>query len=655
MKKMNRLMLLLMALLLCGCQGKAASGKEPLPQQAAPTVAAETTQPTIPETTAPDGNPEDVTCKGSYTGEAPADTVVARVGDAKLTNGQLQSWYWAAVAQYRMAQEEHGPDFGRPLDTQTCGVDGSVNSWQQYFLRQALEAWHSAQAMYQQAQTQPLTTEEAYQPNADTHERCMTGMPATKFLYGYNKTYAANTMHQAYLDAIPQLLETLAQERGYAGADAMAQAMGTDQESLEDFAWLYNYAYTYLTFLSYELAPTQEETEGWFVQNEAAYAATGITRDSGTTVDILQVLLIPESQSEADVSQCQEEAQTLLKTWKAKTWETEATFSELAHAHSQDAGTAASGGAYRNLLPGQLPSEIEQWCFAPERQPGDTTILTTQQGVHILFFAGSTPIWQAQAQKDVTAHMEQSILETAREAYPMEVDYSAIRLSQGEAKLSYADVLYPDIAHERYPEVPLYLQQDYPYTWYGNYKISSHGCGITTFSMLTTYMSDEEWTPPEMCDRYGNYSFSNGTDGMIFINEPSKFHYFFRERTYDSNEAKAALEEGYIVVSIQHKGYWTRGGHYILLEKLTEDGMVQVRDSNIANYAKLPQHQVDKHEWFNTTYASDGYWIFDKKVTHIDACSRCGTPDSQTQLVSSYVCEKCEKALTRRNAYLPQS
>jgi len=609
------------------------------------------TQETEPAPTVPaDGNPEDVTCKGTYTADLSMEAVVATAGQAQLTNAQLQAWYWAVAAQYVRTQNTQTPDLTRPLDTQVCQVDASVNSWQQYFLELALQTWHSVQALTEQARITELPTEEAYQPNADTHARCMTGMPATKFLYGYDKTYETNTMHQAYLDAIPEMLEALALEHGFADVSALArEAFGTTPENLEAFAQQYNYAYMYLTFLGYGLEIPEEEVEAWYQQNLESYVSQGITRDSGSCVDIRNILLLPEGDWDA----CEEQANALLKRWEQKTWETEAEFAELAYRNSQDRGVYY-GGKYSGLTREQLPATLADWCFAEERSHGDTAVLRSEQGVHILFFSQSRELWQVRAEKDLIQERYRQWIREAREKLPMEVDYSAICLTEAEALVSAGDILYPDIAHERYPEVPLYLQQDYPHTWYGNYKISSHGCGITTFSMLSTYMSDEEWTPPEMCDLYGKYSFSNGTDGMIFINESPKFGYFCQSRTYDPKVAKQAVMDGYIVVSIQHPGYWTRGGHYILLEKYMGDDMVQVRDSNIANYQKLPQHKVDQHAWFNTTYAGSGYWIFEKKNTHSDACLRCGTPEESLNALvqEGYLCEKCAGALTRRNAFL---
>ena len=151
-----------------------------------------------------------------------------------------------------------------------------------------------------------------------------------------------------------------------------------------------------------------------------------------------------------------------------------------------------------------------------------------------------------------------------------------------------------------------------------------------------------------------NYSHKNGTDGMIFNNESAVLGFYLREKTYDTRVARAALEDGHVVVSVQHPGYWTRGGHYIACESINADGMVQVRDSNIFNYSRVPAHKEDLHKWGNITAAGSGYWIFEYKITAIPACSRCGNPEGVTAslLKTDYTCEKCEPALLRRNTYL---
>ena len=117
------------------------------------TTPTETTVVTEPvPTTPPNGNPDDVTCLGSYTAseaelQAAADTVVATAGEAKLTLRQLQVYYWMEVATYRQSDAQAEPDYSQSLDLQTCPVDSSVGSWQQYFLKRALNTWHLQQAL----------------------------------------------------------------------------------------------------------------------------------------------------------------------------------------------------------------------------------------------------------------------------------------------------------------------------------------------------------------------------------------------------------------------------------------------------------------------------------------------------------------------------
>lgn len=674
---------------LSGC-GKSPAGDE----AAAVEITVAATEETVPPTIPADGNPKDVTCKGSYTAEKiNGDAVVATVGDAVLTNSQLQVCYWMEVAAYRQAQNDIAPDFDRPLDSQACEIDQSVASWQQYFLKRALNAWCGSQALMLQGEEEGLPTEEAYQPNLDNYEKYMTGMPATKFLYGYSESYQPNTMHQEYLDNIPAMLEELAKEKGYADASAMAkEAFDASSEDLTAYAELYNRGYMYFTSLGYSIETTAEETEAFFAENKTVYEEMGITKNSGKYVDIRHILLVPDeivqeeesknpsnaaketteaaepvvlepvsvaedgtvTCSEAVWQACKEKADALLESWQSDRKASDATFAELANKNSDDPGSAINGGAYRRLRKGQMMPELDAWCFGSSRQPGDTTIIRSEYGYHILYFTGSTDIWYAEAQKDLTAERQAELIAKAVEKYPAEVDYAAITLSQADGTVSVGDVLYPDVAHERFPEVPLYLQQDYPTTMYGGYPIRTNGCGITTMAMLASYLADEEWTPPEMCAMYGRYSFSNGTDGMIFVNEPPVLGFYLKEKTYDPKAAKAALEEGHIVVSIQHKGYWTRGGHYIILEEIAEDGRIQVRDSNIYNYNRVPAHVEDLHTWGSITGAGSGYWIFEYKITNIPACSRCGEPEGVTEslLAEDYTCEKCSPAMLRRETYL---
>lgn len=656
-RKLTRLpALLLVCALLAGCQ------QPPQPTAPETTLPPETTVPveTVAYTTPPDGSEADVTCKGSYTVDSGADTVVATLGETELTNGVLRAFYWLEVTRYSRGGAEVQPDWSLPLDVQPCPIDTGVNSWQQYFLARALSTWHTAQALTLQSQTAGVPIEEAYRPNKDNHAIYLKDIPATQFLYGFNPGYQPNTLHQAYLDGIPGLLTALAEQLGYADGEAMArEAMGTELEDLSAAVELYNYGYMYLTTLSYYLEYSQEEMQT-FVEENPQYA------DETPLVTLRHILLVPQGEdvtvdeeglvaaSQERWEEAEKEAGQLLKTWQSGLYVRESTFAELASLHSADPGSALTGGLYRNVRQGQLTKALDEWAFDAAREPGETAVVRSEYGVHLVYYSGSTTAGALAAQDALLKQKQSQLIAEAREAFPVTVNYGAIGLTDGAASISPEDVLYPDVAHERYPEVPVYLQQDYAGTMYGGYPVATHGCGITSMAMLATYLADDELTVPEMCAQFGRYCLESGTNFQIFNVEPATLGFYLQEFTRSADTAKAALEAGHVVVSLQHRGYWTRGGHFIVIEEIMEDGRVRVRDSNLYNYASISAHKEDLHGWDTVTARSAGYWIYQHKVTRIPACCRCGDPEQllEGMMAPDYTCPKCASALLRRNTYL---
>ena len=609
------LLAILLLLGLAGCGKQTSANTAASNAGAAPT---ETTE-TVPETTVPpDGDPNSVTCKGSYTAPAADTAVVATVGNKQLTNDTLQAYYELEVASYLASNPEQVPDMTQGLDTQACPIDSAVNSWQQYFLKQALHRWQTVQALICNAEAEEMPIDAAFAPDEELHAECMVNIPAIKFLYGENRYYTPNTMHQAYLDSLSDSLQ------------------GTMLQAATD----YNYAYMYLTTMGYYLEPTEEETEA---------APSG-----ESYVDLRHILLLPEdTSSEQSWTNCYRDAERKLNSWKASFRRCEGSFAEIAYAESKEEATYKEGGFYYQVHQGQLTSELDAWCFDPERQAGDTTIIRDGSGIHILYISRVYSQGQVQAEQSAKEQKLRDFVQKCLDENPIRITYSGIALTAETTALTYDGVLYKDIAHERYPEIPIYLQQDFGNTMYGNYKLRSHGCGITSLAMLSTYMTDTELTPPTLCARYGRYCHSNGTDAMIFKYEPPVLGFFLKKQTYQPNEAKQALEDGYVVVSSQIKGYWTRGGHYIVLESIDEDG-VQVRDTNIYNYEPLPAHHHDRHAWSDIIPKSTSYWIYEKKQTTSPLCTRCGDPSQAGETVYSgdYLCQRCEEALLRRNSFL---
>lgn len=708
-KLLSALLALTMILGCIGCAGNSGPATAPVEDTTEPI-----TEPsTEPAPTAPaDGNSDDVTCLGSHTVDQAsftdtADNVVATIkvtytkqvevpqadteaeenADDKeteptepvyetvevteeypLTNRLLQVFYWLEVAQYRKAGHEVSPDFTQSLDTQVCPLDDTVNSWQQYFLREALNTWASTQSMVVHAKYVPMPFEEAYKPDEKGHAKHFVDIPASSVYYGSQDYFTPNQMHQAYLDDMPALMTQLAEINGLPDGEALAQASAfVSLEDLVAAARLYNLGYMYMTELSYDMQVSADDVEAFFTENEESYAEKGITRSSGKTVNMRHILMLPENAVVAEDGSVTAEEEAWEKLYQDATKKlrsikntyphNEGVFANAAVNTSVDTGSSMKGGLYENLTLGQLPAELEAWLFDDARVPGDSTVIRTACGMHIVYFSSGTELWYQAAQQDLIATLFKEKMDAIFSQYPAEIDYSAIRLATAaDPVITADDLLYDDVAHERYPVAPLYMQQDYPGTSYGAYPIVTHGCGITTMSMLATYMTDTELSPPTMCKRYGRYCSLHGSDPTLFIYPPAEMDFYLKEQVFNSAPALKALQEGYIVVCLQKKGMWTNGGHFLLLEKLNENGTVQVRDSNLLNYSKLSGHKIDEFEWETIPPKAASYWIFyPKNITH-PQCVRCAeagaghAPD--VMFNSEYLCSKCQSAMQRRELYL---
>ncbi len=690
---------LTVAMLLAGCQDASGDGPGLLPGSNDPAIV-ETTLPPAepptepptepPATCPPDGNPDDVTCQGSYSGEAMevvngAKTTVATIGKAELDNSLLQIYYHMAVNAYRAADHEIAPDFTQPLDVQLCPLDGTAITWQQYFLEQALNTWRSQYAMVQRSKKEVLPLEEAYDRDEAMHAKNEVEKAYNlSVLYGYNTDYQINESHQAFLDDLPNLMEELAARYDCPTPAALTSrfaGIATNDTYLLEYAQLLNEGYMFMTTLSYYIEPTAEEVEAYYDKNAAAYEAKGITKD-GSCVNLRHILVLPKdatvaedgtvTASDENWEAARKEAEKVLANWAKD--KTEANFAQMAFDKSADTGSSVNGGLYSNIAKGQLMEDLDLWCFDPARKAGDTVVIRTSLGYHVLYLAQSSNIWFEQAEKDLIAQLLEDEITKTVEKYPLSVDYSAIVLGEptsDDLQLTPSDLLYPDIAHERFPKAPLYFQQDYPDTMYGNYPLVRYGCGVTTMAMLVSYMTDDEWTPPEMCELYGSYCGQKGTAWSMFTEVPVDRGFYCDRMVHTWSQALDALKDGYMVVTLQNGGYWTAGGHYLLLHNLIDvetdetdengnpiiETKVQVWDSNVKNYKRLTGHAPGHFPLSTIPGNAKLYWVYQKKVMNVDSCVRCAEPTEDTHapsalFVEDYVCPKCQTAVNRRDAYM---
>jgi len=67
---------------------------------------------------------------------------------------------------------------------------------------------------------------------------------------------------------------------------------------------------------------------------------------------------------------------------------TEEDFAALANEKSTDTGSNTNGGLYENVYPGQMVTNFNDWCFDEARKPGDTGIVESDYGYHVMYFSG---------------------------------------------------------------------------------------------------------------------------------------------------------------------------------------------------------------------------------------------------------------------------
>lgn len=94
----------------------------------------------------------------------------------------------------------------------------------------------------------------------------------------------------------------------------------------------------------------------------------------------------------------EETAKDILAQWESGE-KTEDSFAALVADNSTDPGSVDNGGLYTNVTQGQMVTEFNDWCFDDARRSGDTGIVETSYGYHVMYFVsrGLSASWQETA------------------------------------------------------------------------------------------------------------------------------------------------------------------------------------------------------------------------------------------------------------------
>lgn len=341
------------------------------------------------------------------------NAVVATVGDQKLTNAELQVYYWMYVYSF---MDENGAylstmgfDYTKDFAKQECYLKKG-SSWQEYFLENALLAWQQYAVLLSEAQKSGFTVAPSEQ----------------EYLDGLWETMNEKAKGYGYKDG----QEMLEKEMG-AGATFDAYLKHT-KETFIGMGYYDKYAM--------DIKISEEEIDAYYEANKEAFEDSEIFKEDTDIfcVGVRHILIMPKATKDENGKDvvteeawetCRKEAQALLDGYLQKGQIDEEAFAALAKEHSEDPGSKEQGGLYAQFFKEQMVKPFEEWSFAQERKYGDTGLVKTDYGYHVMFFVNNHTEWHYMADYSLRMDACKEMVNKLMEANPLQVDYKKILLS----------------------------------------------------------------------------------------------------------------------------------------------------------------------------------------------------------------------------------
>ena len=343
----------------------------------------------------------------SYTNPAlvPEDTMDAQAGeyDGKpLSNRLVNYYYWA---EYHYLCNAYGSNLSlwmdpyAPLDGQAVNADNPNYTWQDYLLESAQRTMQETYALLDAAKAAGFTL---------------------------------SASDAATLAQMEQNLQSAATANGYEDTGDYLRATygcGADTESFLAFLSDSMVASAYARELHNSFDYSDEEITDYY--NNGSYAADGLAQSDVRNIDVRHILIMPETGEggEKDWEAARAEAERIYALWQEDP--TEENFAALAETYSQDPGSNTNGGLYTGVTEGRMVQPFNDWCFDASRQLGDTGIVETDYGYHIMYFAGRAerPAWMETVLADMKNEAYYNAVAALMSTHSFSLDYAAVVLA----------------------------------------------------------------------------------------------------------------------------------------------------------------------------------------------------------------------------------
>jgi len=159
------------------------------------------------------------------------------------------------------------------------------------------------------------------------------------------------------------------------------------------------------------------------------YITKPAARTEENVVTIRHILVMVDDFSDEEAAAAlKQKAEEILQEFK-DLGEGEDLFASLAEQYSEDTGSNTNGGLYEDVYPGQMVDSFNDWCFDPIRKEGDTGIVETAYGYHVMYYVSQgDPYWQIQVEADMRAADYNTWYTSVSENYTAKTNWLGILL-----------------------------------------------------------------------------------------------------------------------------------------------------------------------------------------------------------------------------------
>lgn len=149
-------------------------------------------------------------------------------------------------------------------------------------------------------------------------------------------------------------------------------------------------------------------------------------RDENPTINVRHILFESDETNDAEKKAL---AESVLAEFNAGD-KTEDSFAALATANTEDPGSSSTGGLYEGVTKGYMVAEFDTWIFDSARKPGNTGIVKTDYGYHVMYFVSQgEQAWKLAAQTALQDAEYTQFIEAATSKYEITSSNFAIKFA----------------------------------------------------------------------------------------------------------------------------------------------------------------------------------------------------------------------------------